>query len=233
MKKILIITLLTALSLPAFAQKTVGNIFLLKENFNTHSFQLNIGYNAINNNTDQLYKDIKGFPLGFSYQWTRKGSFYIKFTYTNFALHSALVTGAEDDHYKGMYYEQKYKDSQHMVNLAFGLVNSASDNHVFQMGLSGGLMMWMKSMDGFTEYYLPVYTDDGVKDEFHHDNNSNSDNKTYPYVGLDLGYKYYITDNIYLGFQAQGGYLFDMEEIAYSLTLNLGYTFKKGKNFRF
>ena len=227
MKKAVFLAVLLCNIIAVNAQsKVYGNKFFKEETKTLHSVALNIGYNCINNNYWNLYGNATGLPVGISYEIDKNNLWYGKLKYTNFSFTSATETGViTEGIYKDCPYTTEGSLSQHLMSVTLGRINSNSFFNRFYAGITVGFLMTMENTDTKIPYY-----DDGKLKEM---KTSSSENSNDMYLGLDAVYKHYFNDNLFLGVEVNGGYLISKEDIAYSISGVIGWTFTKKKNYRF
>lgn len=222
MKKAIFLILTVCVCFFAYTQKTIGNAYLRLESKMTHTFQLHLGYNRIVNNNSINKEDLVGFPIGISYELCKNGMYYGKIKYTNFSI--------VNDDFTNSYYQQNgdlvtdytsYKQSNHLLSFTLGLVNNVYP-HKFQIGAVVGAVYSVYKTDQTT--YNPS------KDTVFQ---STDDNEMNAFIGVELGYKYFLTENISLGVEGMCGYVFGYKEPACSIGAVVGYTLFNRKNYRF
>ncbi len=220
MRKIIIFTIIVLPFALSYGQKTRGNSFILPESKSTHTIQLHVGYNAINNNNSEIIKDMKGFPLGLSYEYCRSSLYYFKLKFTDFAKDNqdeTMIFGRNNGRAE---ISETY--SEYLVSLSFGLVNQNLYPHKFQMGIALGGMFSQDKVDQTT--YNP-----GIDTLI----NNTTSNKMNMFTGIELGYKYFLTNHVSIGLEGMVGYIFSKDKPAYSLSAVVGYSLFKGKKYRF
>lgn len=235
--KIRITLLVAALLLgltTANAQKGLyGNRYLKDESKTTHTFQLNVGLNLIDNNHWTLYGDVVGLPFGFSYQFCKNNFWYLKLKYTNFGMKSGEQDGIMTyENMQNVIYHTSGSLSQHLVALSFGLTNDIGKNGNFYAGLALGYLLNNESNDVTIYYYEGTEQKQMVQS---YDNGSNN-----IYIGVEAAYRYYLSNNLFIGAEGNVGYLTDNvddksidSKFCYSLSGVIGWTFTKKKNYRF
>lgn len=228
--RIIIAVIVCVVSVNLHAQsRTIGNKFILSESKYTHSFQLNLGYNAVHDGEAFLAKDIIGLPIGLSYELHKNGKIYAKLKYTNYAFGSYSKTYVSYDNQIGKYtekWEETY--SLHLLSVSFGLMNYTLDPHVFQLGVAAGYLLPIESIKN------TVITSNGsttYEDVYPEDRDFYTDADLY--LGLDLVYKYYLTQNVFFGVEGNLGFLADQENAVYSLSATIGWRFTKGRLYKF
>lgn len=220
MRKIIILLVALLPMVLSYGQKTRGNTYLLPESKTVHTLQLHVGYNAINNNNSEIVKEMKGFPLGLSYEYCKASQYYLKVKFTDFAKESQEQVLAFGNNNGRAEISETY--SEYLVSLSFGLVNQSLYAHKFQIGIALGGMFSQDKVDQIT--YNP-----GMDTLI----NNTTSNKSNMFTGVELGYKYFLTNHLSIGLEGMLGYVFSKDKPAYSLTAVVGYSLFRSKNYRF